>query len=91
MPLPYTTKILGSLLMFFSAAQFLPGFVAYFYQEQALIETFFLTGFITFFIGFLFYILATNEKASQPPEQLFSLGLMKCLIQFCFTDIFCNG
>ena len=63
MPLPYTTKILGSLLMFFSAAQFLPGFVAYFYQEQALIETFFLTGFITFFIGFLFYILATNEKA----------------------------
>ena len=33
MPLPYTSKILGYLLMFFSLAHILPGFLAYFLEE----------------------------------------------------------
>ena len=60
--LPYTIKILGTLLMFFSLAQIIPGFLAYFYGEQEYIYNFIYTGFITFFIGFLMYFLSKKKN-----------------------------
>jgi trk system potassium uptake protein TrkH len=62
MSLPYTTKILGALLMFFSIAQVLPGFIAYFYKEDYLINIFIFSGFSTFLIGFCLYFLAKQQK-----------------------------
>ncbi|HJL96365.1 MAG TPA: TrkH family potassium uptake protein [SAR86 cluster bacterium] len=62
MALPYTTKILGTLLMFFSIAQVLPGFLAYFFDERLFVYNFITTGFITFFIGFLMYFFAGEKK-----------------------------
>ena len=63
MSLPYTTKILGALLMFFSIAQVIPGFIAYFYKEDYLINIFIFSGFATFLIGFCLYFLAKQQKA----------------------------
>ena len=60
--LPYTIKILGTLLMFFSLAQIIPGFLAYFYGEQEYIYNFIYTGFITFFIGFIMYFLSKKKN-----------------------------
>ena len=48
--------------MFFSLAQIIPGFLAYFYNEVEYIYNFIYTGFITFFIGFLMYFLAKKRK-----------------------------
>jgi Trk-type K+ transport system membrane component len=62
MKLPYTTRILGTLLMLFSAAQLFPGFLAYFFEENDLVKAFITTGFITFSIGFLLFFLAAKKK-----------------------------
>ena len=62
MQLPYTTRILGTLLMLFSSAQLFPGFLAYFFDEKSLISTFIITGFLTFFIGFILFFLASKKK-----------------------------
>ena len=48
--------------MFFSLAQIIPGFLAYFYGEQEYIYNFIYTGFITFFIGFLMYFLSKKKN-----------------------------
>ena len=48
--------------MFFSLAQIIPGFLAYFYAEQKYIYNFIYTGFITFFIGFLMYFLSKKNN-----------------------------
>ena len=62
MKFPYTTSILGALLMLFSGvALFVPAFLAYFMKETEFIYNFGLTGFITFIIGcFLFFL--SSEK-----------------------------
>ena len=48
--------------MFFSVAQIIPGFLAYFYNEEEYIYNFIYTGFFTFFIGFLMHFLAKKRK-----------------------------
>ena len=48
--------------MFFSLAQIIPGFIAYFYNEEEYIYNFIYTGFLTFFIGFLMHFFAKKRK-----------------------------
>jgi len=48
--------------MFFSIAQVIPGFIAYFYKEDYLINIFIFSGFSTFLIGFCLYFLAKQQK-----------------------------
>ena len=62
MRFPYTTKILGTLLMLFSVAQVLPGFLAYFFEEKEFVYNFILTGFITFLIGCFLFFLASDKN-----------------------------
>ena len=62
MRLPYTTRILGALLMFFSIAQVLPGFLAYFFNEDRLIPIFLYSGFFTFTVGFCLFLAAQSHK-----------------------------
>ena len=61
MKFPFTTRILGTLLMIFSFAQIFPGFLAYFFGEQEIVYSFISAGFVTFLIGcFLFFL--SSEK-----------------------------
>ena len=61
MKFPFTTRILGTLLMIFSFAQIFPGFLAYFFEEQDNVYSFISAGFVTFLIGcFLFFL--SSEK-----------------------------
>ena len=62
MRLPYTTRILGALLMFFSIAQVLPGFLAYFFNEDKLVPIFLYSGFFTFTVGFCLFLAAQSHK-----------------------------
>ena len=62
MRFPYTTKILGTLLMLFSVAQVIPGFLAYFFEEKEFVYNFIFTGFITFLIGCFLFFLATDKN-----------------------------
>ena len=55
MKLPYTVKILGVLLMFFSIAQLIPVIVAFIYSETAHLYNFSITFIITFFSGLALY------------------------------------
>ena len=61
MKFPFTTRILGTLLMIFSFAQIFPGFLAYFFGEKDNVYSFIIAGFVTFLIGcFLFFL--SSEK-----------------------------
>ena len=61
MKFPFTTRILGTLLMIFSFAQIFPGFLAYFFGEQDKVYSFISAGFVTLLIGcFLFFL--SSEK-----------------------------
>ena len=62
MKFPYTTRILGTLLMIFSFAQFIPGFLAYFLEETDFIYNFITTGFVTFLIGSFLFFLASEKN-----------------------------
>lgn len=62
MKFPYTTKILGTLLMLFSVAQVIPGFLAYFFEEKEFVYNFIFTGFITFLIGCFLFFLASDKN-----------------------------
>ena len=62
MRFPYTTKILGTLLMLFSVAQAIPGFLAYFFEEKEFVYNFIFTGFITFLIGCFLFFLASDKN-----------------------------
>ena len=62
MKFPYTTRILGTLLMIFSLAQFVPGFLAYFLNEKDLVYNFIPTGFITFLVGSFLFFLASEKN-----------------------------
>ena len=62
MRFPYTTKILGTLLMLFSVAQVIPGFLAYFFEEKEFVYNFIFTGFITFLIGCFLFFLASDKN-----------------------------
>ena len=62
MKFPYTTRILGTLLMIFSFAQFIPGFLAYFLGEKDYIYNFITTGFVTFLIGSFLFFLASEKN-----------------------------
>ena len=62
MRFPYTTKILGTLLMLFSVAQVIPGFLAYLFEEKEFVYNFIFTGFITFLIGCFLFFLASDKN-----------------------------
>ena len=62
MKFPYTTRILGTLLMLFSFAQILPGFLAYFFEEREFVYNFIVTGFVTFLIGCFLFFLASEKN-----------------------------
>ena len=62
MRFPYTTKILGTLLMLFSVAQVIPGLLAYFFEEKEFVYNFIFTGFITFLIGCFLFFLASDKN-----------------------------
>ena len=62
MKFPFTTKILGALLMIFSLALIFPGFLAYFLDEKEYIQTFLTTGIITLLIGSFLYFLASDKN-----------------------------
>lgn len=48
--------------MFFSIAQVLPGFLAYFFNEDKLIPIFLYSGFFTFTVGFCLFLAAQSHK-----------------------------
>ncbi len=62
MKFPYTTRILGTLLMLFSFAQIFPGFLAYFFEEKEFVYNFIVTGFVTFLIGCFLFFLASEKN-----------------------------
>ena len=62
MKFPYTTRILGTLLMLFSFAQIFPGFLAYFFEERDFVYNFVVTGFVTFLIGCFLFFLASEKN-----------------------------
>ena len=62
MKFPYTTRILGTLLMLFSFAQIFPGFLAYFFEEREFVYNFIVTGFLTFLIGCFLFFLASEKN-----------------------------
>ena len=62
MKFPYTTRILGTLLMLFSFAQIFPGFLAYFFAEREFVYNFIVTGFVTFLIGCFLFFLASEKN-----------------------------
>ncbi len=62
MKFPYTTRILGTLLMIFSIAQFVPGFLAYFLEEKDFVYNFITTGFLTFLMGSFLFFLADEKN-----------------------------
>ena len=62
MKFPYTTRILGTLLMIFSIAQFVPGFLAYFLEEKDFVYNFITTGFLTFLMGSFLFFLADDKN-----------------------------
>ncbi|MFL2693460.1 MAG: TrkH family potassium uptake protein [Gammaproteobacteria bacterium] len=62
MKFPFTTRILGTLLMIFSIAQVIPGFLAYFFEENEFVYNFILSGFITFVIGCFMFFLAADKS-----------------------------
>jgi len=62
MKFPYTTRILGTLLMLFSFAQLFPGFLAYFFEERQFVYNFIVTGFVTFLIGCFLFFLASEKN-----------------------------
>ena len=62
MNFPYTTRILGTLLMLFSFAQIFPGFLAYFFEERDFVYNFIVTGFVTFLIGCFLFFLASEKN-----------------------------
>ena len=62
MKFPYTTRILGTLLMLFSFAQIFPGFLAYFFEERDFVYNFIVTGFLTFLIGCFLFFLASEKN-----------------------------
>jgi len=62
MKFPYTTRILGTLLMLFSFAQIFPGFLAYFFEEREFVYNFIVTGFVTFLIGCFLFFLASEKN-----------------------------
>ena len=47
--------------MIFSLAQFIPGFLAYFFNEKEFVYNFFTTGFVTFVVGCLLFFLAADK------------------------------
>jgi trk system potassium uptake protein TrkH len=62
MKFPYTTRILGTLLMLFSFAQIFPGFLAYFFEEREFVYNFIVTGFVTFLTGCFLFFLASEKN-----------------------------
>ncbi len=62
MRLPYTSKILGILLMLFSCAQLVPGLLAFFFEERNLIKAFLYSGLFTFLIGMIMFLVAKEKK-----------------------------
>ena len=62
MKFPFTTRILGTLLMIFSVAQVIPGFLAYFFEEREFVYNFILSGFITFLIGCFMFFIASDKN-----------------------------
>ena len=62
MNLSYISKILGFLLMIFSASLVFPSSVAYYYSEEEILKVFLSSSLIIFIIGFCLFILSSEKK-----------------------------
>ena len=87
MKLPYTTRILGTLLMLFSFALVFPGFLAYFFQEKDFIYNFVITGFITFSIGCTLFFLATEKNGDLRTKDGFIITIFFWTVLGIFGSI----
>ena len=73
--------------MFFSIAQIIPGFLAYFYGEVDYVYNFIYTGFSTFFIGFLMYFLAKKRKGDLRTKDGFIITVFFWTVLALFGSI----
>ena len=87
MKLPYTVKILGVLLMFFSIAQLIPAIVALIYSEMAHFNNFSITFIITFFSGLALYQLSTKENTDLRTKDGFIITVFFWTVLALFGSI----
>tara|TARA_Y100001935_G_C17274246_1_gene493732 strand:+ start:179 stop:1627 length:1449 start_codon:yes stop_codon:yes gene_type:complete len=87
MKFPYTTRILGTLLMLFSLALVFPGFLAYFFQEKEFVYIFVTTGFITFTIGCGLFFLASEKNGDLRTKDGFIITIFFWTVLGIFGSI----
>jgi len=87
MKFPYTTRILGTLLMLFSLALVFPGFLAYFFQEKEFVYIFVMTGFITFTIGCGLFFLASEKNGDLRTKDGFIITIFFWTVLSVFGSI----
>ena len=88
MKFPYTTSILGALLMLFSGvALFFPAFLAYFLEENEFIYNFGFTGFITFIIGCFLFFLSSEKDGDLRTKDGFIISIYFSFIYMIFIKI----
>ena len=73
--------------MFFSLAQIIPGFLAYFFNEEEYIYNFIYTGFSTFFIGFLMYFLSKKRNGDLRTKDGFIITIFFWTVLGIFGSI----
>ena len=73
--------------MFFSIAQLIPGFLAYFFGEEDYVYNFIYTGFCTFFIGFLMYFLAKKRTGDLRTKDGFIITVFFWTVLALFGSI----
>ena len=87
MKFPYTTRILGTLLMLFSFAQIFPGFLAYFFEEREFVYNFIVTGFVTFLIGCFLFFLASEKNGDLRTKDGFIITIFFWTVLVFFGSI----
>lgn len=73
--------------MFFSIAQIIPGFLAYFYGEDEYIYIFIYTGFFTFLIGFLMNFFAKSRNGDLRTKDGFIITIFFWTVLGVFGSI----
>ena len=93
MKFPYTTRILGTLLMLFSFAQIFPGFLAYFFEERDFVYNFIVTGFVTFLIGCFLFFLASEKNGDLRTKDGFHYNyiFLDCFGFFWINTVLFSG
>ena len=87
MKFPYTTRILGTLLMLFSFALIFPGFLAYFFEERDFVYNFIVTGFVTFLIGCFLFFLASEKNGDLRTKDGFIITIFFWTVLGFFVSI----